>query len=676
MVFYMVKKKKLLFRETIKYFVWGLSGILLAWALTAMILSPNGNIFCFFDEGETEDYDVLPINSLSDTLGMQMDNGVLEIVGADACKEILLRGDGTKQWRYLYVHLSHMNSGTLDCTLIGCDSAGTQILEQSVSLMPGRNEILLSQTGSSRISLNFLGETGKKFYISRFDLASEKRELPDRGYAILFLFLLGVYAALSRVIHKKNRWPRASFSTFQDFLDIMQILYMGIYLRAFEFMEKIPEKVKCCLRIVCFFCIFSVNIYVTGFSNYHNTRVYRFEILSVCVCLFLAALLYMQKDMEKISYKNPLVISWYILCIMMILSDFIVPKKTMYTGYWLLFCWGFFFWVWTNMDNRQKVLRELTVAFSWVFGLSTAFCLFCTQRNPEYYKGMTNNPNTLGQFMSVSIVVILSRLLSENNSYRKLLLISVATDFALYFTVMSQCRSAILADVCIFALFLLYLTRLAKRRSENRTLLKRCLICTCVTLILFIPVSLTGEYIMCHNYGIASYFQSAAKDERTLADKTDEVHAAEVTKDKILQRFKESMDLNQFSSGRLYIYSKYWKNLNLLGHKGNLDVNGIGTGAHNSILMIGYNYGIFAIIPFSVILLCGFFYSWENMASAYRQPEKYGFFLCAMLICTIICGMLDHIEQPMRYIPWFMMYFTIGYFFRWDETDADKIIYK
>lgn len=664
--------EKKLFSDKTKYFVWILSGVILAWALTAMILSPQGSIFCFFGEGEVEDYDVLPINSLIDSTGMTMENGLLKITEEEARKGICVRSGGTKIWPYLYVYLSNLNEEHLNTVLLGYASDGKQVLEQNISLENGKNEILLPKEGLGRIEFLFAGETGKTFYVSKLDFTEEKREFSVSKYILLFFFMFCLYVVFSFAVNKKISWRVQNFHPAREIMDINQTLYLGVYNNCCRIGKNLSETGKSRLRMLCFFFLFLVNIYVTRFSNYHNTMVYRFEVLLTCLCLLIAAFLYMDDNMKKIRYGNPLVSSWCVLCLMMVISDFIVPKKTMYTGYWLLLCWGFFFWVWNHMENPQKVLRELSRAFYIFFWLSVMFCLLCTERVPEFYKGMTNNPNTLGQFMSVSIVVILSCMLSESPSYFSVIIIAVAIDLAIYFTVMSQCRSAMLADFLVFVIFLFSLFHLEIRKKEDGRLRKKILLFICLIFVLYIPVAVGSEKIMEHNSGISSHFREPEQETEIIISNQDNVaYGAELPGGKIFERFQNSMNLNQFSSGRLYIYLQYLKNMNLVGHNGNLDIYGVGTGAHNSILMIGYNYGIFAVIPYLVMIFYGFVYSWKYMVSMYKRPEKYGFFLCAMVVCTIICVMLDHIEQPMRYMPWFMIYFVIGYFFGWDEADAD-----
>ncbi|MDE6903856.1 MAG: hypothetical protein K2P76_02730 [Lachnospiraceae bacterium] len=658
--------------EKIKYFVWILSGILLAWAFTAMILSPKGSIFCFFHEGEVEDYDVLPINSLADTVGMEMEEGVLKIGEPEACKGLFLRNDSLKALPYLYIQLSKLNGESLNGTLLGFDSQGIQVMEKSIVLVNGSNEILLTHEKLSRIEFRFTGEAGKKFYVNRMELRELNKEFSIYKYVLLFFLLFGLYFVFSYLVNKKISGHLSFSHSVRETMNLIQTVYFGLYERFGRIGRLFCEKAKSRLRMLCFFCVFLVNIYVTKFSNYHNSMVYRFEILLTCLCLFAAAFLYLSDNMKKIDYRNPLVTSWCVLCLMMIISDFIVPKRTMYTGYWLLLCWGFFFWVWNHMENPQIVLRELCRAFYGFFWLSVMFCLFCTERVPEFYKGMTNNPNTLGQFMSVSIVVILSCLLAENISYPRVVFISAAIDFAIYYTIMSQCRSAILADMCVFVIFFFSVMHLKKRKEGGGELRKKVMVCICATLLLYIPIAVGSEKIMEHNSVISSHFREPEQEmESIISNQNNVVYAAQLSAGKIFERFQNSMNINQFSSGRLYIYLQYLKNMNLLGHNGNLDIYGIGTGAHNSILMIGYNYGIFAVIPYIIMIIYGFVYSVQYMISTYKRPEKYGFFLCAMVVCTIICGMLDHIEQAMRYMPWFMIYFVIGYFFGWDEADAD-----
>ena len=139
------------------------------------------------------------------------------------------------------------------------------------------------------------------------------------------------------------------------------------------------------------------------------------------------------------------------------------------------------------------------------------------------------------------------------------------------------------------------------------------------------------------------------------------VYAGQISVEQV-ERYNK---LDTYASGRLTIWKTYLQNMNLWGHSGDATVcerNGnVRMGAHNMLLTIGYRYGVFTVIPYTVVIVYMLIYGFRYMSKSVRTAGAYSLvpFLCA--VACIIEAMLDNMEQPMRYSPWFVLYFLMGF---------------
>lgn len=648
--------KKLFFRrkdKNIAAVLWILTGLLLSWAVTAVLVTPRGSLNDFYDYGKICDYTIDQINT-----------------AGDGPKIFYLRGKGP--WGYLYISLGGTDKHEIN-TIISFYGQNSELLSsQTAALTQGRNEIALPAMSISYFSLDFQNNENVPFYITGLFVSADQNIPSPPAFALLYIFIFSLWCALGKILSlckKSYKLSEHLFCTINAISYCLQGLWQfwGKYLQT---ISKNNETFKSRIRRICFFLIFMSLIITSKFLNYNDSYTYRFFILIVCTCIFVMGCMCLPRISPRKTALNLLSASFLVFCVFTCISDFVVRKKFMYSGYWLLILWGFFFWVWGNMKQPQKLFREWFDSFEIVFWISVSYCLFCTVKVPDYYTGMTNNPNTLGEFMSIAIVILLGKLWdpSEKRFWRTAIT-ACALDFALYYTVLSQCRAALVADFFVLSLF--FFRRLHSRGHITGHAPLAGILCA---LLLWIPINLGSDFVMAHNHFISDHFtvynQAAMEEPPMLPD--DMVYAAqeEVTEGKIMARFKNYVNLDQFSSGRLTIYKKYLGDLNLFGHYTSDEVGGIRIGAHNSILMIGYRYGIFTMLPYTIFLACSLIYGFRYMLFSRVKENMHGFTVFGLLLSSFLFGMLDNIEQPLRYIPWFTFYFTTGFFFYGEQKEG------
>ena len=76
-----------------------------------------------------------------------------------------------------------------------------------------------------------------------------------------------------------------------------------------------------------------------------------------------------------------------------------------------------------------------------------------------------------------------------------------------------------------------------------------------------------------------------------------------------------------------------------------------------------YRYGIFALVPYVMMILYNLIYAvryfWENM----YDDRKYAFFILADMLCCIWLLVMENLELPFGWICWYGMYLIMGVYF-------------
>ena len=132
---------------------------------------------------------------------------------------------------------------------------------------------------------------------------------------------------------------------------------------------------------------------------------------------------------------------------------------------------------------------------------------------------------------------------------------------------------------------------------------------------------------------------------------------------RILYKLKTSVSLETLTSGRTLYWKAYLRDMNLFGHYYNATFWGGGHKPHNGYIAIMYRYGIFALVPYVMMILYNLIYAvryfWENM----YDDRKYAFFILANMLCCIWLLVMENLELPFGWICWYGMYLIMGVYF-------------
>ena len=244
------------------------------------------------------------------------------------------------------------------------------------------------------------------------------------------------------------------------------------------------------------------------------------------------------------------------------------------------------------------------------------------------YIGMTNNPNTLGEFMAM-ICAIEYTVLDERlyNTDKRFLANILELILALTFIEMSDCRASKLVFEILTISFLVKAIGNFKDKRYRRNVLTAVVIFG----IAYLPISTVCSWTAANLHG-----QSIEKDiaEEQMIDRGETVYASTLEQRMLYEK------LDVYSSGRIRIWQNYLSELNLWGHYGDADIDG----AVDIFLILG-------------ILKYGFCY----MIKMRRTKGSYALMILFTGISYFGSAFLGNMEQPLRYMPWVIFYMMIGY---------------
>jgi hypothetical protein len=641
----------------LNFFIGILFGVILSLSVTFMIMSGSINFDAFFDTGNYCEIDSYPI--MKDILNAKiLSLNEIELVGDET--NIVMASD--KQicfYKYLTLYLSDIDSKSTSSALFFFDQEGNLLQSKPIRLQNGKNVITFPNKKVYKVIFQFHNQSGQKI---KFDKIVSSERLYEtsmkKGFALFGLSFLIYILLIMRIFLKLAK--KIDVVVLRPLIICLQKIWMKASMTVNLSVSRISKKQRKVIRIACFLWIILDQQYIIKFGRYSDPEVYRFFIARICIVLLILALTNIGNNMKILDWNRPIVKSWFALSICMCISDFVIPKRLMYTGYWQLLFFGFFFWTWANMEHPLDILRDLAVAFEITFILSCFYCFIFEKLSTSYYVGTMRNSNTFGEYMAIAIAIFSGLIFEEfykKRNWNRLVLLIFELLIAVYFLWLSQCRTAMLTT--LICCVLLFLGVVKNKRHKN--LLLKFLIASVIFALCLLPVWRGVNFIISHNSG-----QAVAEEDTKLDwDKASEtVMAASLQDSKLIDKFKNAASIDAVTSGRINIYRTYLMKSNLLGHPGKEKIFGREFGAHNSILMISYRYGVIAAIPYVTLLALLIVYSIYYSAYRIKEKESYALLLTNLILTVSLIGLLDDQEHPMAYLTWFLFYFLLGFFFQ------------
>lgn len=384
---------------------------------------------------------------------------------------------------------------------------------------------------------------------------------------------------------------------------------------------------------------------------------------------------------KKPAFNNPMLISWVLMCLLMLYSDIVVFKVYWFLSLILLILFTGLFVVFNTYSSemRDRLWGLFLIAVELAFAGATIFCfLFRPYTVGIRYSGLSANPNVYAMFLISVWICLTARLdIAVNERKRTIaaLIPGIEAGCALFFLYMTGARTSFLA-IC-FVSFVWIIFRLYYSRKERKPVLRYLITAICG----LIPAAILSYFILSTLPGIINHpvtFERdrlftaleydgdicfAAGEDSATAENSEDTTLADDTSliSRIKKAFSGNASLDEMLNGRITIFKSYIKKLNNDGHrKYNKKVKGENAAhAHNNIIQMAYTYGKPAGLMYVIVLILSVYYSVRLYIINHNKRRT------AILPMLIVAGFLmtsmtESILLPMQSLLAFAYYLTVG----------------
>lgn len=653
--------------------------VLFGWMIAAMALSGTWNIRQFYDCGKI--YDIIYEGRMSDGVGIVYDvpSGVYTVLEDDAYLTYSLTED-FYDWGQINLTLNNLSKDFLEAEF-GYYKDGELQWKGLERLTKGKNCVSASGLQYNSLILKIPYQKGVTFSVTGMQFREKGLNIKWSSFFLIAgIAAIGCFWLLQMMI---AIFRKKGFSLYKgiDFLQEFWIFAGGVMGGStLSWSSKKRSRVRICL-------LAAFMLYMSTMENLvylHSKPYYGTSMLMICVILLVLSIVSIEGPLQKINWQNSLVQSWFVLWCIAVLSDFIVDKRYQFQGFIFIFFVGFFFFVWGNMKDPKGLLQDLMWAGEIVFWFTTVFIYFCRPENGvARYAGYFRNPNIEAAFAAAGAILFLVEL--DNRILKKELNFygvcsCVGLVIALDRVWRSDGRTGQLAVLASLFCFVVHNLFYMKKNHTGLALVKTMFLC----ILLFVPIVKADTWLLSNlaqRLGTEIVYPA---DQQYLTAKENggmTVYAAEVEtvdgdeqmlpannmegRRDIKTFLKAGSFINAFeafSSGRTLYYLAYIRQMNLFGHHYHARSWGNYIYPHNCILEIMFRYGIFAGIPYVIMLIAAlqqsFLYTRRTGGS-----ELYKLYPLLVTVGAGISFMLENGEKPFVWMIWMLFYLGMGILF-------------
>ncbi len=646
-------------RQLFRLFAWILTGLVISFAACSMLLSGSLSMHKFYNVGNVYD-----ISSNTFRIPIMQDGGHQEKTG----KVVLDKGvfvwgipvyGNRDLWNYLCVQLKDTDEIQWKISYDKqIDGEIAESEEYDYILHSGMNLLEVPHNSFTGIRIVATGNEGDSFCVANLQLRENSPVWDAQKAVFYFIGCFFVYLCVSVIL--LFIWHKAGIKFyFYSWVELLQKLYIMI-VEQFRiisvYIKQNIQNVKF-YRVLAFVVMFVYSIRVETQDTYYEQ--YQYHVVVYSVLIILIGILSIENVPKIKKWNNSLVWCWIILWLMADFSDFMIPKDFRFLGYIMIFIVGFFIFIWNNMKKPEELLQDFTCAVHIFFVLICIFCILCRPESEGIrYSGISRNPGVFGLYLGTIWAVVLGEI--ETRIYeecRCVKMLPYIIEACLVFSFAWKAQSAgpllcMLGTGVIWALKIIY----SVSKSEKHLFVK---IILCVT-ILLVPVYKGLSWGLTYVPQYTGISVTYVKEEPVAKKEYGMVVYAKDLKEK----FKDSRIGQKFSSTTIsgmlsqrdYFYRTYLRDMNIFGHGEKPELWGVDRLPHNSVLGIAHRYGIFACVPYMLMLLSTVTRTFKYSIKMKRYASV-PFFVC---LSSIVMSMADNVELPFLWLPWFGMYLMMG----------------
>ena len=318
----------------VRRYLWLMTGIVIAIAGSLMWMSHSTDIGNLMDQQHIYDFSKEQIQEASSIQKLSSKKG----------------------WKYLRIEAETPT----DCRITLYDKHQNVLWEQQNTAAAGTNLFEITYGDKFKyISIETDGAVIDKMQL-RMDTNLFRPAVFLPGCVLLFAGYLLI--SIPFLIRKKR-----SATEEQIGVVLLQKLYgdVGNAAGKWVYARTAGRGVRIC-RAVCFAALFLQGMV---------PEVGRFRGLLVCLLLFVITLLTWERELRPVEWNRTVAFAFVLFCSYLCVSDFMVSKSLKFIGYVLLFAFGFFYFVWNQMEHRQEMLFDMLCGFAFAVLIIMAFLL-------------------------------------------------------------------------------------------------------------------------------------------------------------------------------------------------------------------------------------------------------------------------------------------------------------
>lgn len=609
-------------------------------------MSGNSSIYLFYNVGDV----------------YEISNNIYDMPNQPYGYGITIK-DNKNQWNYFCVDIK--NKDIVNWNIAYEKRENEEVIKSrdyDVKLHSGMNLLDVPQNSFNMIKITIADENKPAYTIKNMQLRENKPTWNFLKAAMIFCMSFIIYTFGSGIILLFWRRIGITFDLY-TWVEMLQDIYIVFGRQLSRIIRRFPmmTNYRNVIRIVSFLMIFLYSFWVEA-SNLYFPR-FKYHVIIYSFLILIIALASIESDMKRKKWNKILSGSWLILWGMACVSDFLIPKEFRFVGYAMILVIGFYIFVWNNMKNASELLKDFSCAVHIFFVLMTIFCLlFRPETMGIRYTGFSKNPSVfalhLGTFWAVTVSELEFRIRRKHN-FTKILPFILEACVIIVFIWKAQSACPLLCMLGIA--FIWFIKTFYFARKED--IYKNFRVVMISFMILLIPVYMGidwGINNIPHKLGRTITFEgeeSSARIEYGMV-----VHASDLKekfeRNRLVQKFSRN-NLSGMLSGRDYYYRAFLRDMNLFGHKKRVRVWGYERLPHNAIIAIAHRYGVFASIPYIVMLITVISrtFKYSKRKSEYAAMP---FYVC---LSTIVMSMVDNVELPFIWLPWFGLYLMMGVVF-------------
>lgn len=441
-------------------------------------------------------------------------------------------------------------------------------------------------------------------------------------------------------------------------ITLLQDFYILVFNRIFKYTSKIDERIRNAIVVLSIFWLV-LSVFILPILTVQGVKLHTKDLTVIGdYALILICIFSIEKPLERVVWNKWITYPYFMVAAYMVLMSIDHYVGRCYGAYAvaLLLIFPAMYFVWGNRKDYQVYYQWLSLSIAGLGILIVIVHFLLAPVNihttlADRYVGLSDNPNRLGM---VSVVITAAALYLAAGKRKCSWVWMSLVGACIGMTWLTVSRTALIVVALQLVGWILIQARNELLKKKIKFFLVICL--SAVTLIASFYCTeklLQNGTVSIANLGVMNMAEettAGTKDDAASSDKVEETKVATDVQDSTEERFStQGKTVNEFSAGRIEIWKWYLDRMHVRGndcshHKVIMESGKTVHNAHNTVLEIGFRYGILSGIGYAIIMMIIAVMIFK--ATIIRPGRKYGLLVAMVTIAYYIEAMLDVMTLP------------------------------